>query len=149
MKKYICPLAFIIVIVLCFVYIKHNAHNSSANNELIINEIKNIQGTQPTIQIKKESQNINIGWAPSALSKIKSLSDKLLPTLIFKGSIEDFSVKKHLCIEYPNIKIFIPYDTKNPEKQIVIAMSNNYYNFTGGKAEIQDIIKWLKSEKTI
>lgn len=37
MKKYICPLAFIIVIVLCFVYIKHNAHNSSANNELIIN----------------------------------------------------------------------------------------------------------------
>lgn len=149
MKKYIYSLALIIIIVLCLFYLKHNTSNSNNDNKFINNEIKNIQGTQPTIQIKKESQNINIGWAPSALSKIKSLSDKLLPTLIFKENLEAFNVKNHLCIEYPNIKIFIPYDTKNPEKQIVIAMSNNYYNFTGGKTEIQDIIKWLQSEKRL
>ncbi|MGD8191215.1 hypothetical protein ACQCN2_14645 [Brevibacillus ginsengisoli] len=85
-------------------------------------------------------------WSPEGWNKIQSLMDHLIPTLELIREANPISydqLEHYIAVSYSDLTILIPED---PAKNIVLIYNQQFYLCRGGEKEINEIIKWIKSQ---
>lgn len=143
-------LKILIVTILIFVVylfiIKSNNDYERINQETkekITSIINKCKGEFPNLQ----TENIRARWNDEAFNQQKEMMDKVLDTLTIIGESEKGLPSQYIIATYyDEMKVYIAYNEKTPNKNIIIEISGHYYGATANEKAISAIVDYIKQQ---
>lgn len=116
---------------------------SEDTKEKITSIIKKSKGEIPNLQ----TDNCKASWIEEAHIKQKEMMDKVLNTLTVVGEVRKGKPDKYIIATfYDNMKVYIPYNKKDANNNIIIEIDNHYYTTTAKEDDVKTIINYMEKQ---
>jgi hypothetical protein len=97
-----------------------------------------------------QSESCRASWTDEAHSKQKEMMDKVLDNLTVIGESRKEKPDKYIITTFYNkMRVYIPYNEKEPYKHIIIETDKHYYIETANRDDINTIIDYMKKQLII
>jgi len=150
-KKIIITIAVAIALII-FTGLGYLAINKYNNSYKKISEetkakiaviIKGSIGENPNLQ----TDSTKASWTDEAHAKQKEMMDKVLNTINIVGESRKAKPSKYITATfYDNMRLYIPYNEKNPQNTIVIEIVNHYFVVTAKEDDVRIIINYMNKQ---
>lgn len=108
--------------------------------------IKGSKGEIPNLQ----TDSCKASWTDEAHIKQKEMMDKVLDTITILGESRKGKPNKYIIATfYDNMQLYIPYNEKKPQNNIVIEVDNHYFIATAKEDDVRTIISFMEKQLTI
>lgn len=148
-KKYVLIILLLVLIVSIVVIVRSNKKIDV--EDLSTKEIEKLNSIiERNFDKGSDIQPMNacVSWAQEGIIQIKTMLNKLIPTLKVKGQLtsESFNSRHYTRCSYNNMILLIKDTSKQPENEIIGIINNKYYLLEGGIEETNSIVVWMKKQ---